>query len=208
MRIRLSSGDTILASPQFFWEKRVPALLRIKTWKTFHPCHATTGLCLEILVDNLRRRAFKHVLDVGCGSGVLALTAAKMGVPMVVGVDLDPRSIACSRENAYRNGLEGCTHWLLGSTAALRSCFDCVLANLPRPELEALWDELVRLVAPNGRFIVSGVQDVDIHGVRELIRSRPLKVLRRLSRDQSLGAPLPTGSYTWVAYEMIREAGS
>lgn len=204
MRIRLRGGQIILVSPWLSWKRRRPILLQIDARKTFPPCHASTGLALDLLVESAQRRGFRRVLDVGCGCGVLALTAAKLGASLAVGVDLDRRAVLCAGANARANGLSDATHWLQGSIDSLCCAFDCVLANLPRPVLEALWDDLVRLTGGGGRLIVSGFQDIDIHTIQNLADSRRLHLERWLTRDRSLGEPLPSGSCTWVAMELSK----
>ncbi|OIP89348.1 MAG: hypothetical protein AUK55_14745 [Syntrophobacteraceae bacterium CG2_30_61_12] len=204
MRIRLRGGQIILVSPRFFWERRTPVLLQIDARKTFPPCHASTGLVLDLLVESAQRQGFRRVLDVGCGCGVFALTAAKLGASLALGVDLDRRAVICAGANARANDLADATHWLQGSIDSLRTPFDCVLANLPRPVLESLWDDLVRLTVVEGRLIVSGFQDIDIHSIQDLVHSRRLRMERQLTRDRSLGEPLPGGGCTWVAMELSK----
>jgi ribosomal protein L11 methyltransferase len=125
--------------------------------------HATTAQCLELL-DEL---ASAHpsgdltgvrVADVGCGSGVLAVAAAKLGAT-AVGTDVDPEAVAVTTENATRNGVEVPTR--VGSSAAARTLLggpaDVVLANLVTDTVAELAVELTDLLGPGGVLIASGI---------------------------------------------------
>lgn len=97
------------------------------------------------------------VLDVGCGTGVLAIVALRFGAARATGVDIAEAAVPVSLDNAERNGVAG---RLTVSTATLDSLdgpFDLVLANILAPALVALAPELVRLTAPAGRLVISGV---------------------------------------------------
>ncbi len=210
MIMRLSSGFELSVSPIFFWEDRREELLKIRTRGAFHPLHPTTRLCLELLAGNIGVEEGgsppQNVLDAGCGSGILALAAVKMGARRAVGFDIDPRSVQVSRENAERNGLDAATCWFRGSTGALKGRFDRVLANLPRAVILELLDDLVRLTAPEGRIVLSGFHDIDRRAVEERLNAHGMEVLNSLSADLSFCAEPPTGSFTWIALEARRRA--
>lgn len=199
MLLRLSSGFKIAVSPLFFWEKRNPNLLKVKTTSSFHPSHATTRLCLELLDRELDSFPRRKVLDVGCGSGILALLAARKGVPFVVGLDVDRRAIRVSEENARRNGLNQNMHWMIGTIAALRSSFDCILANLPCALLLDILKDLSELLEEGCPLILSGFQDVDRYVVAEKMAAAHLHVVEIRSGDQTFYGIPPSGSFTWMA---------
>lgn len=118
--------------------------------------HATTKLCLEAL--QAAEPAGKSVVDVGTGSGVLALAAAKLGASRVVGIDNDPDALANAHENMTLNGLEvEFRHASLGGSQLARA--EIVLANLTGAVLIRFCDELKNLRAVNGRLIVSGLRE-------------------------------------------------
>ena len=103
-----------------------------------HGGHPTTRLVLEEL--DRRIVGGEHVLDVGCGSGILTIAAAKLGAARVVGIDIDPDAVTVTAENATRNGVS-----VEASTAALDAVtgtFDIVLANIGADVLIALATEL------------------------------------------------------------------
>lgn len=119
--------------------------------------HPTTSLCLAWL-DGLDLRG-KTVLDVGCGSGILALAALKLGADSAVGVDNDPQALAASIDNAERNGV--------GSKLAVHSPDDApvdtypvVVANILASALDELADLLAARTAPAGVIALSGI----LHG--------------------------------------------
>jgi ribosomal protein L11 methyltransferase len=114
--------------------------------------HPTTHLCLEWLCDKVR--GGERVLDYGCGSGILALAAAKLGAADVLGVDIDERAIEAAADNAARNGVAlRLTH----SKQALTETFDIVVANILTNPLCVLAPLLSARVAAGGRIALSGV---------------------------------------------------
>ena len=116
--------------------------------------HPTTALCLSWL-DNADLKD-KAVIDYGCGSGILAIAALKLGARSALGVDIDPQAIIATRENATRNAvadrLDACT------VAEMRSQpVDIVLANILAEPLLALGGTLASLVKPGGSIVLSGL---------------------------------------------------
>ena len=114
--------------------------------------HPTTRLCLEWLGEAIR--GGESLLDYGCGSGILAIAAAKLGAGAVSGVDIDDQALAAARDNAATNrvALE-----LRHSREALDESFDIVVANILTNPLCVLAPLLAGRVAPGGRLALSGV---------------------------------------------------
>lgn len=129
--------------------------------------HATTQMCLEALQSSLRQGA--TVLDVGCGTGVLSIAAAKLGAGQVVAVDVDPDAVAVTRANADANDVALDT--AIGSVELIGDRADVVLANLLTPTLHALAVPLVSAVAPGGVLIASGVASERAEGVAAAFRA-------------------------------------
>lgn len=116
--------------------------------------HPTTALCLEWL-DGADLHG-KTVLDYGCGSGVLAIAALKLGAASAAAVDIDPQAVIATLDNAQRNGV---ADRLTVSTVAQMNGTpaDAVLANILAEPLEALAPVLAALVRPGGNIVLSGL---------------------------------------------------
>src|SRR5512137_1247336 len=117
--------------------------------------HPTTSLCLAAIDDFLARRPGASVLDVGTGSGLLAIAARKLGAGRVAANDNDPVAVTVAAENADRNGasLE-----LTGDPpSAIPGTFDLVVANILANVLVELAPDLARRAAPGGEVVLAGV---------------------------------------------------
>ncbi len=124
--------------------------------------HETTRLCVERLVTWTEEHGVAgRVIDAGCGSGILALSAVRLGFRDVVGFDNDPEAVRVSVENATLNGLEGRVTFapgdLVTGLADEREAGAVVLANIQADVLMRFAPELVRAVAPGGVLILSGI---------------------------------------------------
>jgi ribosomal protein L11 methyltransferase len=117
--------------------------------------HPTTALCLSALSDLLGARPGLSVLDVGTGSGLLAIAARKLGAREVRANDNDPVAVDVARENAARNGADV----LLGGEplAAIPGRWDVVVANILANTLVELAPEIARHLAPGGVAVLSGI---------------------------------------------------
>ena len=122
--------------------------------------HPTTRLCMEWLEAN--PKPGKTVLDYGCGSGILAMVAKKMGAGDVAGVDIDPQAIESARDNAARNACE-IDYYLPDDFAVSAKAhhatgrFDTVVANILSSPLKVMAPMLAGRVAEGGSLILSGV---------------------------------------------------
>ncbi len=114
--------------------------------------HPTTRLCMEWLEENLP--AGTSVLDYGCGSGILAMVASKLGAHSVVGVDIDPQAIEAARANSERNG--STIEYVLPDQFGPGS-FEVVVANILSSPLKLLAPMLAGRVAPGGHLVLSGI---------------------------------------------------
>jgi ribosomal protein L11 methyltransferase len=116
--------------------------------------HPTTALCLEWL-DGLDL-AGKAVLDVGCGSGILALAALKLGAARAVGIDNDPQALAATTDNAGRNGVADRLA-VYAPESAPDGAYPVVVANILASALDVLADGIAARVAPGGALALSGI---------------------------------------------------
>lgn len=114
--------------------------------------HPTTFLCLRWLCDTVE--AGENILDYGCGSGILAIAAAKLGAGSVLGVDIDEQALIAARDNAERNGVN---LTLQHSAEPLDARFDRVVANILTNPLCVLAPLLAARVRPGGYLALSGV---------------------------------------------------
>jgi len=126
--------------------------------------HPTTRLCLAALervadTGRMRRRGGgpARVLDVGCGSGILAIAALRLGAASALGVDVDPIAIEATRANARRNRVARLLKTQEGSLPSGKPPFDLVLANLIASLLVRLAPELAAELRPGGSLIASGI---------------------------------------------------
>jgi len=119
--------------------------------------HPTTATCLRLLCD--LPLAGRRVLDLGCGTGILALAAKKLGAGRVLAVDFDPEAVAASKRNARRNGVRGVTFERRDVLAWTpdEPPFDLILANIFADVLTASFPKMKRLLAPGGTLILSGI---------------------------------------------------
>ncbi len=118
--------------------------------------HPTTALCLEWL-DGLAL-AGRHVIDYGCGSGVLAVAALKLGAARATGIDNDPQAITASRDNAARNGVGDHLDLYLPDDAP-ETPADVFVANILAGPLAELAPCFARLCKPGAPFALSGILD-------------------------------------------------
>jgi ribosomal protein L11 methyltransferase len=122
--------------------------------------HETTRLCVERLVALAGRGDTNgQVIDAGCGSGILALSAAKLGFRDVIGFDNDPEAVRVSEENAALNGLGGAVRFGLGDLVSGLAGVNArvVLANILADVLMRFAEPLVDAVAPGGTLVLSGI---------------------------------------------------
>jgi ribosomal protein L11 methyltransferase len=150
--------------------------------------HATTRLCLAHLQElDLRART---VMDVGTGSGVLAIAASRLGATQVLAIDDDPDAIASARENLDLNPGTHVTLGMLDLRRAFLRPFDVVLANLTGGLLTAAAPALAQLTAADGRLILSGFMATEEPRVTAAFAS--CKVGRRSQEDE------------WVCMTLLR----
>jgi ribosomal protein L11 methyltransferase len=202
----LHIGRRVVIRPTWRRHRRAPGeiVLAIDPGMAFGTgLHPTTRLCLaalEGLADAGRlargsaRDGSARVLDVGIGSGILAIAAGLFGAGELVGVDPDPIAVAASAANARRNRLAGRLSVRTGSLPSGAGPFDVVLANLIASLLVALAPQLRDELLPGGTLLASGIFVDREPEVREAFAAAGLRVV-----DRSFEAE-------WVALTAVRDA--
>jgi ribosomal protein L11 methyltransferase len=136
--------------------------------------HETTRLCCERLVALASKAgdqsAAWRIIDAGCGSGILALSAAKLGFKQVVAFDNDPEAVRVSRDNAELNGLTDAVEFFTGDLVSglVGRSAEVVLANIQADVLMRFVKELTVAVAPGGTLVLSGILAIELDRVREV----------------------------------------
>jgi ribosomal protein L11 methyltransferase len=143
--------------------------------------HETTRLCLEAIERAITPGA--RVLDVGCGSGILSLAAAKLGASSVTTLDIDDAAVRVTRDNARANCVEGAIDAACGSLGSAwpfddpaHGRFDVVVANIIARVIVELAPDLVDALAPEGRLIVSGVIEEREREVRDALEAAGARI--------------------------------
>jgi ribosomal protein L11 methyltransferase len=175
----------------------------VRARSSFPPGHPTTRLCLELLAAT--SLAGVRLLDVGCGSGILALSGAALGAALSVGVDLSWQAALLTRENARDNHLGARVMVARGSTECLRGPFQVVVANLPVAVQLAKVQELIRLAGPGAILILSGFRDTQEEELVQLYRECGWAISHRRTRDEWAIELPPEKSFTWVAWRLERK---
>ncbi len=128
--------------------------------------HETTRLCLAALESLAAAGPLGRVLDVGTGTGILAVAACLLGAAQVAAVDVDPEAVASARLHARLNGVGFGVVLGDGGQPFRAGGFDLVLANIQAPILLAKRDELISLCAAGGRLVLSGLLQDDLTAIR------------------------------------------
>lgn len=148
--------------------------------------HGTTVGCLIEFDRLLRRKRFGRVLDVGCGTGVLAIAAARTGTAVALGTDIDAPSVRIANENAHLNAARARFVHASGLNAASvrrSGPYDLVFANILAPPLVALSQSIKGALKPGGYAILSGLLRTQERRVLAAYVSRGFRLERRLHRD-------------------------
>jgi ribosomal protein L11 methyltransferase len=163
--------------------------------------HGTTRGCLLHLERVLHRRRPRRVLDVGCGTGVLAIAAAKALRASVTLGDIDPVAVAIARENARLNGVGAYLRPLVSRGVERREMrtrapYDLVFANILAKPLRALAPSLSAVIAPAGEAIVSGLLYADVPGVLAAWRAQGFFLAARIDLEGWASLRLRRGGHS------------
>ena len=143
--------------------------------------HPTTRTSMALLAELLRGDAegCRRLLDVGCGSGALAVLAAQLGVPTIRAIDIADAAVESTRHNMALNGVEGAIEVDTTPLDRVTDTFDIVMANILAPVLVSMSDDLRRVLHPGGSLVISGLlvdrHDHVVEALRPLVPVRSLQ---------------------------------
>jgi len=145
--------------------------------------HATTSLCLEILENRVTNDT--TVLDIGTGSGILAIAADLLGAKSAIGVDIDAQSVKTAIANAEINGVSEKTQFLVGDLAEkVSGKYDIVCANIVADVVMRLFDNVANFMKDDGILIVSGIIDMRALEVEKSAIEHGFKITESLMREE------------------------
>jgi ribosomal protein L11 methyltransferase len=198
--IRVSNN--IIIKPT--WERYTPAsrdiVIEIDPGMAFGTGqHVSTRMCIEAIEDIIMNdRSIKEwkVLDVGCGTGILGITAAKVGAQDVICADIDRKAVEIAGENAVINNVKSSLRTLNKNAAAINEPRNLIIANLTSNLLLSLRPHLIQLLLPEGYMIISGIIEQDAKKVEEQFSADPL-VLHRVITEKE-----------WVCYVLRKKSAN
>jgi len=137
--------------------------------------HPTTQQCLEALSD--LELAGRPLLDVGTGSGILAIAAGKCGAGPIVATDIDEVAVRAARQNCEHNGVKA--EVVMGSAADVAGAFDVVVANIVAATLQSIAHDLRARLAPRGTLVLAGIIAGKEHETAAAFAQRPVARAQR-----------------------------
>ncbi len=149
--------------------------------------HASTRLALLLLEQLLQNNKGKliNILDVGTGSGILAMGCALFGAKDVLAIDNDPDAVETAKGNIIRNRLEHTVTVSGQDVASIRSSFDLLVANIIHDTLAEMAKLLTGLLAPKGHLVLSGILKGDQeNSIREIYTRQGLNFIKTLTEDE------------------------
>jgi ribosomal protein L11 methyltransferase len=200
---RLDEADWAEAWKEFFWPQRITSRLVVKpTWREFKAkeddivieidpgmafgtgTHASTALCLAMLEKYLTPQ--DRILDIGTGSGILMIAAARLGARMGDGIDNDEVAVKVARQNLRLNQIDP-RRFKVGYGDLSKPIFeryDVITANILSEVILVLLDDILRVIAPDGRLICSGIIAKNSAKVRSKITAIGLETVEVASQDE------------------------
>jgi ribosomal protein L11 methyltransferase len=155
--------------------------------------HATTHMMIEFLLKN--EFEGKEVLDMGCGTGVLAIVAEKRGATAVDAIDIDNWCYQNTIENVERNACENITAYEGAAELLEGKSYDSIIANINRNILLEDLHTYAACLRPDGELFLSGFYEADIPAIRKKCEGLGMRFAEQLMRDE------------WVALKFLKQAG-
>ncbi len=146
--------------------------------------HGSTRGCLVLLEALLERQQVTHALDVGTGTGILAIAAAVLGIPRVTALDTDPDAVTAAGANIELNGVANQIHCVLSDVASVKGPpLGLVMANLLAGSHKSFGTRYRRLVSPAGHLILGGVLADETAGIREPLAAHSFALADQVEID-------------------------
>jgi ribosomal protein L11 methyltransferase len=186
-------GSSIVVKPS--WESYEPSadqvVIEIDPERAFGTGnHPSTALCIEILEHIISSVSVGEgdsgpsVLDVGTGSGILGIVAARQGAQRVLGLEIDPDALEAAQCNVDRNGVGEIMSVTLTPLDQVEQTFDVVVANLTASLLTHMADDLVGHVSAQGLLLLSGILAEQVEEVAKRFETRYFKVIKNWSKEE------------------------
>ena len=180
------AGKHLLVKPT--WEEVTPApgdqVIEIDPGMAFGSgTHETTGMCIALLEEVLK--GGESVVDVGTGSGILAIAAAMSGAGKVLAVDIDPDAVRVARENAEHNHVDNLVSVVEGNLLdRIDETCDICVANIISDVIISFAQPLMRHIVPGGLFICSGIVRERTEEVRTALENAGFRILKTVRRGE------------------------
>ncbi len=156
--------------------------------------HATTSLCMGFIRSVLQNKT-GNVVDVGTGTGILAMAAALFGAEHVLGIDNDPDAVAAAFENVAHNKLDHIVDVEITPLEDIKGEYSLVVANIIHDVLLLMRDDLTRLTAPAGSLVLSGIlKEKQADNIIEVYKKSGFSCLARQEKDE------------WAALHLVRNS--
>ncbi len=149
--------------------------------------HETTKICIGFLDEILGKQRHSKVLDVGCGSGVLAICSVMLGAHMAFCADIDPNAATETVLNSSRNGVSDRIRIFCGSIDCVCGEFDVIVSNTSRETLVSMKDSFRKKLSPQGRLIISGILTTEKRRIEEIYINSGYDVIEYRSQGEWAG---------------------
>ncbi|NWH06119.1 50S ribosomal protein L11 methyltransferase [Desulfobacter latus] len=188
--------DKIIVKPE--WKDYTPGpgevIIRIDPGMAFGTgTHPTTCMCLALLEEHVRPG--KTLLDVGCGSGILMIGAAKLGAGAMTGIDVDPVAVDITRQNLEKNGI-ALDRVTLGAVTLDKTPeiqYDLICTNIIAQVIVSIMPDIAARLAPDGTAILSGIIEERLPDIYAALDMQHLECVKKITREE------------WVALVVCRK---
>ncbi len=145
--------------------------------------HPTTFMCLEWISKNAT--TWEKICDVGCGSGILAIAAVKLGVPKAIAIDIDLEALKAARKNTDLNQVREKISFKkdIQTLSKKKQYFDAVFANLTARDIQTHWQDIASLVGPQGQLLLAGIEASQLEWFHPWLQKQKGWILKDEKRD-------------------------